>query len=75
MARILQQVVVQLCPEDASIVHAIAEACGVSRTEVMRWAIRYYGIHGPWTDSTEDRLDALGGARRLVTGPGMEDVA
>lgn len=68
----MRTVVSELSDDDFGLLAAIADSAGVPRVEVVRWAIRYYTIHGPWTEDSETRLDALGGARRLVVGPGRE---
>lgn len=44
---------------DRTILETIAAVTGFDRTQVIRMAIRYYGIYGPWTAEEAERLHAL----------------
>lgn len=61
---------VNLTTEDRRILDGIASETGATKSDVIRWAIRYYGIAGPWTDAPLfERTKALGDAENLVVGP------
>ena len=69
MSREIQQVVLQLQRADMDALRAIARMVDRPRVEVIRWAIRYYALRGPWTDAQGERDEAIGGQARVVTGP------
>ncbi|MHB8735447.1 MAG: hypothetical protein ACYC6M_09120 [Terriglobales bacterium] len=66
----MRQVMVELEESDYALLRAVAEAAGVPRVQIVRWALRYYGLSGPWCDRNVDRAEIVGGDS-LDCGPGL----
>lgn len=59
-----------LSEEDRSILDQVAETTSATKSDVLRWALRYYAIAGPWTEAPLfERTKALGKVNGLVVGP------
>jgi len=66
--------IVELRPEDRVILRRIADYMDASEADVMRWALRWYALRGPWTDDVEERQIACEGCGPLCVGPRREEV-
>lgn len=71
----MKQNPVLLSEQDKWILDTVAMELGVPRAEVMRWALRYYALYGPWI-TPEDTLpgEILDRCKRLLVGPDMREV-
>lgn len=66
-----QAILVALDERDRRLLRSLARATGQSQTQVLRWALRAYAIHGPWTRAVEARQSVIG-ADQLDVGPRLE---
>lgn len=48
MARVVKQQILELEASDEAILRVMAGECGVSRAQILRWALRHYLLLGPW---------------------------
>ena len=58
----------ELSEDDWQLLCAMARSGRVSRSQIVRWALRLYAISGGWTDDLSVRLDVIGN-ERLEVGP------
>lgn len=63
----------EMSNDDWQLLCAMARTAGVSRSQVIRWAIRLFGICGGWTDDYQIRAETVGTAP-LETGPERRQV-
>ncbi len=63
-------ILLNLTPEDRSILDRLAKEVGASKSDVLRWSLRFYALKGPWTDAPLiDRPKVTAKAGDLVVGP------
>lgn len=68
------QLILALQPRDRELLDSLAECAGQSRSQILRWSLRFYCLHGPWTSEARER-QAVVGAGRLDVGPRLDGVA
>lgn len=61
--------ILELDPADELILRQLAGACRVPRARLLRWALRWYALIGPWADTAEERSAVLDGLAIGPTGP------
>lgn len=63
-------VVVELEPPDRKLLVDLARHLQVPRVQIMRWALRYYVLRGPWAAPGDDfHSKLMHEAMGLVVGP------
>lgn len=66
---------VLLSDQDRWILDTLSQELGVPRAEVVRWAVRYYGLYGPWvTEADTLPGEILDRCKRLLVGPDMREI-
>ena len=73
MASAKYQLPVTLETEDSKILEVIVATTGESRNAVLRWALRFYSLRGPWVRSKRDRIEAIGSLEHGPVGPIFEE--
>jgi len=62
----------ELLPEDHQILKELSEQLYATRTEILRWALRYYAVAGPWVDAGAGKVPCIRGRESvLVIGPAV----
>lgn len=74
MARSGRPKIVELSPQDRTILRRISDYMGETESNVLRWSLRWYALRGPWTDDVEERQIACEGCGALHIGPRREGV-
>ena len=69
MSRIVKQQILELEQPDEQILRLVAGECRTSRAQVLRWALRWYLIGGPWPPNPELRRAAVGECHVGPVGP------
>jgi hypothetical protein len=64
-------ILVALDARDRELLDALAARAEVSRTQILRWSLRAYALHGPWTRAVEERQELVG-SDPLDVGPRLE---
>lgn len=75
MAREVRIIQLELSEEDARLLEAVRAESGETRVGVLRWALRYYALYGPYTRSEDDRAQAIGHLRIGSVGLTFEEEA
>ncbi|MGH3526746.1 MAG: hypothetical protein ACRDQ6_05475 [Pseudonocardiaceae bacterium] len=70
----MRQNLIELNDGDQALLEGLAQHCRVPRVEVLRWAVRFYALRGPWTRDVEDRVELIGTNGLCVIGPRLEGV-
>lgn len=73
MDRNVTKLPIALDLSDRQILELLAEKTRVSRREVVRWALRFYALKGPWSKTKRDRVEAIGGLDIGSVGPSFEE--
>lgn len=64
------ELILRLDPADAALLNQLARTISTSKTNVLRWALRYYALAGPWPHpGSQARKTVVGSAPRFVVGP------
>lgn len=58
----------ELSESDWQLLRSMGDHAGVSRAEIMRWALRLYAVTGGWTDNEQIR-ERVVGVTGMVVGP------
>ena len=67
-------VILQLHSADLDMVSRLQQLTRVSRSQLLRWSLRYYCLFGPWTSDIESRIRVVGDSTEPIeVGPGRED--
>lgn len=67
----VRQTILELDQQDRDILDQLAVATGTSRAEVLRWALRFYALTGPWCATRRERLEQVGHLPPLSVGPNL----
>lgn len=63
-----------LGPEDARLLAALKLGTGASQSDILRWALRYYVVAGPWAANKRARKAVIGSTEPLCVGPKYQEV-
>lgn len=64
-----EKILLALNQQDMRLLKEIADLLEVPQRQVIRWALRYYFLHGPWTAHDRgSRLRQFGVAEALEVG-------
>lgn len=69
----MRQFLAELDEADYAILAGMAAAASVPRVRVMRWAIRFYAMRGPWAKGNDERIELIG-ADQIEVGPRRERI-
>lgn len=64
--RVVKQQILELEAADEFILRQIAGATRQTRAGVLRWALRWYLLGGPWAESPERRVEIV---KECTVGP------
>jgi hypothetical protein len=65
---------IDLNAQDTVIFRRMAEELGIPKSVLMRWALRFYSLHGPhFATADEMRARLLEGFEELTTGLGIRE--
>ncbi len=51
----------ELSESDCELLKSLARSTEQSKAQIVRWAVRYYAINGPWTRNRSERQELVGG--------------
>jgi len=69
-----RKILLELSQPDDLLLKRIAEALDVPRVQVMRWALRFYAMAGPWpANPVRHRRNVIGYTDHLVCGPQRQE--
>lgn len=70
-----RKLLVALGDDEDHLLIRIAAYTGVSQAKLVRWAIRFYGLQGPWTlQGRKRRAEAIGDLGPMEVGPMFQEV-
>lgn len=70
----VRQQMMEWSAEDWDLLLAIAHTMGQTRSQIVRWALRYYAAEGPWAMSPSDRSVVVGSEAALEVGPDLRRI-
>ena len=56
----MTKLLLRLGPEDRRLLRGLAAHLGAPESQVLRWALRYYFVRGPWAARNVSRETLLG---------------
>jgi hypothetical protein len=75
MSNTLKLIAMKLNAEDRRILSEVSHELQKPMADVIRWAIRYYAVRGPWLlESDRLPLDILARNDGLQVGPDRKDI-
>lgn len=70
-----RQIMLELTEPDDQLLRRIADHLGIPRVQVLRWALRFYALSGPWPQpGPRTRITVIGRQEALTVGPKREEL-